>query len=353
MLLRVVQWVVPTILLLGLGSGCDSSSVRQGETNSADDQKVFFVGFDGSPPLVNALRAGKIQGLVLQNPRRMGYLGVQSLIDHLEGREVEPIISTGEILVTPENMGSAEFADLLDPPKIGHSGDSNLSGAKSKRWRLMVIPKGTTHEFWQTIHAGAKEAAEERDAEILWLGPQKEDDRQQQIDLLKNAVAIGIEGKIDGIVLAPLDARALVGPVEEAMDREIPVVIIDSALASDRPVSFVATDNYNGGVIAARRLGELLQGQGRAILLRYAQGSASTDDRERGFLETMRAEFPEIQFVSDNQYAGATAAKAQEVSRSLVTRYRGSVDGIFAPNESSSFGMLRALEDAGMLKDGR
>ncbi|CAN5674411.1 hypothetical protein BH23PLA1_BH23PLA1_21410 [soil metagenome] len=342
---------VGVALLSWLVLGCGSAPPR--EVGTGDDAGVFFVGFDGSPPLVNALRTGKIQGLVLQDPRRMGYLGVRSLIDHLEGREVEPVIATGEILATPENMTDPEIAALLDPPKVAHSGDSSLSGAKSKRWRVMVIPKGTTHEFWQTIHAGAREAAEERNAEIVWLGPQKEDDRQQQIDLVKNAVAMGVEGRIDGIVLAPLDAKALVGPVVEAIDRGIPVVIIDSALASNRPVSFVATDNLNGGVLAARRLGELMQGEGRAILLRYAQGSASTEERERGFMETMAGEFPKIRFVSDNQYAGATAATAQEVSRNLVTRHRGGVDGIFAPNESSTFGMLRALEDAGMLKGSR
>ncbi|WP_169981351.1 substrate-binding domain-containing protein [Tautonia rosea] len=322
--------------------GADGSSAG-GASGSGG---VVFVGFDGSPPLVQALREGTIQGLVLQNPQRMGYLGVKTLIDHLEGREVEAEVSTGETLATPENMDEPEIAALLNPEKLEHGANASLSGEKTRTWRVMVIPKGTTHEFWQTIHAGAKKAADEMDAEILWKGPQKEDDRQQQIELVQNAIALGV----DGIVLAPLDARALVGPVEQAVDRGIPVVIIDSALNSDKPVSYVATDNYNGGALAARRLGELLEGQGRAILLRYAVGSASTEQREQGFLDTMQSAFPEVTFVSDDQYAGATAATALEKSQQLVTRYRGQVDGIFAPNESSTFGMLRALEGAGMLK---
>jgi ribose transport system substrate-binding protein len=159
-------------------------------------------------------------------------------------------------------------------------------------------------------------------------------------------VAVGV----DGIVLAPLDAQALVGPVERAIDKGISVVIIDSALDSTRPASFVATDNYHGGVLAAQRLGALMGGEGRAILLRYAAGSASTEEREKGFLDTMTKEFPKIRFVSQDQYAGATSAKAQEVAQNLITRYRGQVDGIFCPNESSTFGMLRAMEGAGMLR---
>ena len=143
------------------------------------------------------------------------------------------------------------------------------AGAKTKKWRVMVIPKGTTHEFWQSVHAGASKAAEELgNVEIIWRGRQREDDRTDQIKLVQNAVASGV----DGIVLAPLDARALVEPVEQAIARGIAVVIIDSALESDKMSSFVATDNYHGGVLAARRLGQLLQGEGKIILLQLRGG---------------------------------------------------------------------------------
>ncbi len=210
----------------------------------------------------------------------------------------------------------------------------------------MVIPKGTTHEFWQSVHAGASKAAEELgDVEILWQGPSREDDRTEQIKLVQNAVASGV----DGIVLAPLDARALVEPVEQAIAKGIAVVIIDSALESDKVASFVATDNYRGGVLAAQRLGGLLGGEGRIILLRYAVGSASTEEREKGFVETMKKEFPRVVFVSDDQYAGATSDLAQQKAQNLLTRFKGRFDGVFCPNESSAVGMLRALEGAGLL----
>ncbi len=341
-------WVVLVVLI-----GCtpnpaptDRVSWSGGVEKASAGEGVFFVGFDGSPPLVEALRTGRIQGLVLQNPRRMGFLGVKTMIDHLEGRPIEKNVSTGETLVTSENMGDPLVAELLAPPKVTHDEDSGVTGAKAKKWRIMVIPKGTTHEFWQTIHAGAREAAEAGEAELIWKGPQKEDDRQQQIELVQNAIALGV----DGIVLAPLDARALVGVVEQAVAKGIAVVIIDSALESDSPIAYVATDNYSGGVLAGRRLGELMEGKGPAILLRYAVGSASTDEREKGFLDTMTKEFPEVTFVSSDQYAGATAATAQVTAQNLVTRYRGQFRGIFAPNESSAFGTLRALDGAGLLR---
>jgi ribose transport system substrate-binding protein len=268
-------------------------------------------------------------------------------VKHLEKEPIEAKVATGEVLATPENWKDPEVHALLFPPKITPSEDAGLSGAKQKKWRVMVIPKGTTHEFWQTIHAGAMKAAEELGTvEIDWKGPQKEDDRTKQIELVETAVASGV----DGIVLAPLDASALVGPVERAVAKGIPVVIFDSDLNSTKTVAYVATDNYHGGVLAARRLGALLGGEGRIILLRYAVGSASTEKREQGFTDTIAKEFPKITYLSNDQYAGSTSDTAQQKAQNLVTRYRGQIDGIFCPNESSTFGMLRALKGAGLVK---
>jgi ribose transport system substrate-binding protein len=275
----------------------------------------------------------------------MGELGVKTMVQHLEKQDITARVSTGEAMVTPENMNDAEIKPLVFPPKADNVGGS-LSGAKTKKWRVMVIPKGTTHEFWMTIHAGALKAEQELgNVEIVWRGPEKEDDRVEQIQLVQSAVASGI----DGIVLAPLDARALVQPVEAAVAKGIPVVVIDSGLESTKPVSYVATDNYHGGVLAAERMGKVLGGEGKIILLRYAVGSESTEQREKGFTDTIAKDFPRITFLTESEYAGPTSDTAQQKSQSLVTRYRGQVDGIFCPNETSTVGMLRALEGAGLL----
>jgi ribose transport system substrate-binding protein len=332
----------------GEGEGPDragGAATTGGGATATAGRGVMFVGFDGSPPLVKALERGQLQGLVLQNPYRMGQLAVKTLVDHLEGKKVERTIATGETIATPENMTSPEVDALLHPPKAEHSTNAVLTGAKRKKWRVMVIPKGTTHEFWKTIHAGALKGAEDHgDVEIVWQGPLEEDDRTDQIKLVQNAVA----AKVDGICLAPLDAKALVAPVEQAIEAGIPVVIFDSALKSDKPVSYVATDNYHGGVLAAERLAELLKGGGPVILVRYMVGSASTEEREQGFVDTLK-KHPKIRILTDKEYAGATADSAQKTAQTIVTRYRGQFAGIFTPNESSTSGMLRAMKDAGML----
>lgn len=223
------------------------------------------------------------------------------------------------------------------------SGNNSASGDEEEsRPEIAVIPKGTTHEFWKSIHAGARQAASEFGVSVLWKGPQKEDDRAQQITVVEDFISRGV----DGIVLAPLDDRALMRPVRDASREKIPVVIIDSALQGDDYISFVATDNYKGGVLAGSRMGELIQGKGNIIMIRYQAGSASTTKREAGFLDTVMQEFPDVNFLVQDQYAGSTTETAYQLAENLLNRFPD-VDGIFCPNESSTFGTLRALQEAG------
>ncbi|HKO15947.1 MAG TPA: substrate-binding domain-containing protein [Gemmatimonadaceae bacterium] len=220
------------------------------------------------------------------------------------------------------------------------------SGAGGRTLRIAVVPKGTTHEYWRAIHAGAVQAERELSAAgnpvtIIWKGPLREDDREQQVQVVEGFVSEGVQG----MVLAPLDDRALVRPVEEARRAGVPTVIIDSGLQTDSIVSFVATDNRKGGALAADRLGELLGGKGKALLLRYAEGSASTQEREEGFLAELHAKYPGIQLVSSDQYAGPTRETAKRASENLLNRFGGDLQGIFTVNESATIGMLLALQD--------
>jgi ribose transport system substrate-binding protein len=212
---------------------------------------------------------------------------------------------------------------------------------------IAVIPKGTSHVFWQSVHAGAQKAANELGVSIVWRGPLREDDRDSQVSEVENFVSRGISG----IVLAPLDESALALPVSTATRNNIPVVIFDSGLKGDDYVSFVATDNQKGGRLAGEQLARLLGGKGKVALLRYAEGSDSTTKREQGFLDAMK-ENPGIEIVSSNQYGGADVEGAYKRSEALLSRFKAadgrlSMDGIFCPNESTTFGMLRALQDNG------
>lgn len=231
---------------------------------------------------------------------------------------------------------------------IGCSQTSQESSETEDRtFQIAVIPKGTTHEFWQSIHAGARKAEMELKAsgtavEVIWKGPLREDDRDQQIQVVENFT----NRQVDGIVLAPLDSKALIRPIQTARKVGIPVVIIDSGLESDSYESFVATDNFKGGEMAGAFLAEALGGKGKVILLRYAVGSASTEKREAGFLKALDA-FPEIEIIASDQYAGPTRETAYKASQNLLNRFGKEVDGIFSVNENSTIGMTKALREIG------
>lgn len=222
------------------------------------------------------------------------------------------------------------------------------ASAAQKSFTIAVIPKGTTHEFWKSINAGAVKAERELNSQgvnvkVIWKGPLREDDRDQQIQVVENFMT----RRVSGIVLAPLDSQALVKPVATAVQSKVPVVIIDSDLKSDKYVSFVATDNYKGGVLAAEHMGKLLNGKGNVILLRYAVGSASTELREAGFLDTLKSKFPNLKLISSDQYAGATRDTAYSASQNLLNRFGKDVDGVFCPNEPSTIAMTMALRNIG------
>jgi ribose transport system substrate-binding protein len=214
---------------------------------------------------------------------------------------------------------------------------SESPGAGGAKHAIAVIPKGTTHIFWQAVHEGANKAGEELGYQIYWNGPERETDRERQIQIIEDFIV----QKVDGIVLAPLDRQALVPSVEKLARLKVPCTIIDSGVDTDKYVCFAATDNYQGGVLAARKMGEILQGKGKVVVVKYVPGSASTTERENGFIETIQKEFTGIEIV-ESKYAQDTVETALQATEDLLTRHKD-LQGLYACNAPTSVGALQAL----------
>lgn len=231
-------------------------------------------------------------------------------------------------------------------PSSSTSTATGSGNADSKKaLRFAVIPKGTSHQFWRSVHAGAEAAAKEvGDVEVLWKGPETEADTAGQIAVVKNFITNGV----DGIILAPNHSQSLVDVVAESNSEDIPVVIFDSGLGKGADiVSYVATDNHHGGQLAAKCLAEALDHKGKVILLRYKAGSESTEQREAGFLEAI-AEEKDMEVISSDQYAGTTTEEALAKATQLLNKYRDEVNGIFAVCEPNCNGTLEALVQTGL-----
>ncbi len=222
--------------------------------------------------------------------------------------------------------------------------DPGAGSGSAGKPRVAVIPKGTTHVFWQAVEAGARAGGDATGLEIVWKGPLQENDRAQQIQLVQQLVGDGVAG----LALAPLDHAALVPSVAAAKQRGIPVVIFDSALDGTPGQDFsayVATDNDNAGAMAGEHVARLLGGRGKVVLLRYQVGSASTEAREAGFLRAVRAAGLEV--LADNRYAGATVGDAKTTALNLADTLRAA-NAVFCSNESATAGMLQALVQLGL-----
>lgn len=215
------------------------------------------------------------------------------------------------------------------------------SCSRSDKKIIGVVPKGANHIFWQTVHAGALKAGAEHGFEIEWNAPTLEIDSSRQIEIVEAM----INKHVAGIALAPVDSKALVSVVERAAAAGIPVAIFDSALDSPKKISFVATNNEEGGRMAARRLAEVIGRKGKVAVIGFMPGSASTMEREHGFQDEIRKNFPEVNVVA-MQFGMADRAKSMAATENVLTAHPD-LAGLFADNESSLAGTVQALKGRG------
>jgi ribose transport system substrate-binding protein len=212
-------------------------------------------------------------------------------------------------------------------------------GCQSQSKKVIgVVPKGANHIFWQTVHAGAVKAAREAGFEVQWNAPALEVDASRQISIVESM----INQRVSGIVLAPVDRKALVAVVERAAREGIPVSIFDSAIDTDKRISYVATNNEEGGRMAARRLGGILGGKGKVAVIGFMAGSGATMERESGFEDEIKNKFPAIQ-IAGMRYGMADRAKSMAETENLISAHP-TLAGLFADNESSSSGAVQGLK---------
>lgn len=232
---------------------------------------------------------------------------------------------------------------LLCVPVVAGCGQRQ-SGGKPGRLVVAVIPKSMGAEFWENVEAGAREAAAELDVEMKWQGPLTENELAEQNNIIENMVNLDV----DGIALAPLNNVAMRESVENAVAAGIPVVIFDSDVDGDAHASFVATHNKGGGVLGAKHLIGLLEDQQkRVMVMRFIQGTASTENRAAGFIETVKE--AGLELVADTYGETATVEGCKVPAANTLERFvrdgKLDLDGIFACNDRATLGVLAALDD--------
>jgi ribose transport system substrate-binding protein len=206
---------------------------------------------------------------------------------------------------------------------------------RTKQRVVAVVPKGHGSIFWETVHAGAQAAGTRFGVSILWNGPAAETEVSKQINIVEDF----INRHVDGIVVAPTDSKALVPVIESASAHGIPVTIFDSGAQTENYISFVSTDNYQGGVTAAHRMALILKQTGNVAIVGVLPGSASTTQREEGFKDTLVKQYPNLKVVAF-QYGMSDRARSLAVTEDILTAN---------PNESSTLGASQAVKMRGLV----
>jgi len=219
----------------------------------------------------------------------------------------------------------------------------SLFSCHSTRKKVIgVVPKATSHLFWVSVEAGAMAAGRDLGVEVEWNGPTTEIDFSRQIEIVDSMIA----RHVDGLALAAQDRTALDASLDRAAREGIPVTVFDSGVDSTNYMTFVATNNYAAGEMAARKLAELIHGKGSIAMVLHVPGSFSTMERERGFDEAMAKQFPQIHTVA-KQYGMSDRSKAMAAAENILTAHPD-LDGIFASTEPSSVGTALALKSRGL-----
>lgn len=210
------------------------------------------------------------------------------------------------------------------------------------RKTIAVVPKATSHLFWVSVQAGAMAAGKQLDVDVLWNGSSSETDYARQVQIVDSMIA----RQVDGLAVAAQDRTTLNASLDRAAAAHIPVTVFDSGVDSTNYLTFLATNNYQAGEMAARKLAQLLNGRGNIAMLMHAPGSKSTMDREAGFEDALRKDYPNIRIVA-RQFSMSDRSKAMAAVENFLTA-QPDLDGIFASAEPGSVGAALALKSRGL-----
>ena len=274
--------------------------------------KVKIVAFDPSPEVLPLFEEGTIQAIIAQDPYQMGYQGVAAIDDFINGRPIaNPKVELKPVLITPENVNTPEVQALLQTPD---KFEEKPAAPVADRGTIVFIPKSTSATFYLFLVKGAQDKAKELGYTIDYQGPATEADIAAQVDLVRNV----IKRKPAGILLAALDSKALIPPVEEAMAAGIPVVMVDSGIDSDVPVASIITDQYAGGWMAGEEMARLLGEKGLVADHGIQAGSVSAG-RSKGFQEAI-AQYPNMKAL-ETKWTDADSTKSMNITTDELTAH--------------------------------
>jgi ribose transport system substrate-binding protein len=221
------------------------------------------------------------------------------------------------------------------------SSAGSSGGGGGEQPYIAIVSKGFQHQFWQAVKQGAEQEAKAQGARITFEGPPTEQDIEQQVTMLTNA----IQKKPAAIGFAALDSKASAPLMDQAKAQKIPVIAFDSGVDSDIPLTTAATDNKAAAAEAAKHLSELIGGKGKVAMVVHDQTSQTGIQRRDGFIEWMKANAPDIKLLPV-QYGAGDQAKSADIAKSII-QANPDLKGFYGANEGSAIGIVKGVEESG------
>lgn len=210
----------------------------------------------------------------------------------------------------------------------------NISFLHGKEYKIAVIPKSVSADFWKKFEIGIRKAEKEFNIKVVYRGPNFDEDVDSQIRIMESF----LNKNYDLIAIAPGDYDKVYPLLEKANSQKIKIVGFDSNLKGDFHKTFIASDNLKAGRQAGEEALKFLNKDSKVFILSYNKGSGSTEEREKGFLEVIRENSTNI----DIEYGGTSVGSCYR--KSIESISKKNYDFIFTPNENTTLGVIKALK---------
>ena len=238
--------------------------------------------------------------------------------------------------------GSSPGASAPASSEVSASATGSASGgASGEKPYIPIVSKGFQHQFWQAVKQGAESKAAELNVTVNFVGPENESQVDKQMEMLQAE----LDKNPAAVCFAALDSQAAVPLLQQFKDKNIPVIGFDSGVDSDIPVTTAATDNIKAAGEAADKLGELIGGSGKVGLIVHDQTSRTGIDRRDGFMNEMKAKFPNVEIIGP-QYGGGDQLKSTDLAKAMI-QGNPDIKGFFGANEGSAIGVINAVNELG------
>ncbi|MBI3737047.1 sugar ABC transporter substrate-binding protein [Candidatus Sumerlaeota bacterium] len=229
----------------------------------------------------------------------------------------------------------------------GGKEEKSSSGGGPKKPTIAFIMKTLNNPFFVDMEKGAKDAAAKLGVELIVQAPERELDIEKQMQIVENM----IQRKVSALCITPSGSKEIVPAIVKANAAGIPVVIVDTRVdaamaqsAGAKTVSFIGSDNYEGGKMAGEYLAKLLAGQGKVAVLEGIPGHETGDARLKGFKDGIAAT-PGIQIVT-SQTANWERDQGFTVFQNILQSHPD-VTGLFACSDLMALGAVEAIAAAG------